>query len=98
MARELAARDLSQTAVRAVRGTAAVVSGGSLLAESVADILDRVHRDTSPAMGRLCIALERRRVSPFQLRAWAESLQRGAHDLLKLAETLERARDGATDN
>ena len=91
-------RELARTAVQAVRGAAAVAVGGGMLAESVADILDRVHRETSPPMGDLCVALERRRVRPAQLRSWAEAMARGASDLLKLADRLEEARSAVTDS
>lgn len=87
-----------ESAVRAVRGAAALAAGSSMLTETVADVLDRVHRETSPPMGQLCVALERRRVRSQQLRYWAESLQRGANDLLRLADRLDEARRGPTDS
>lgn len=80
------------TAIGAVRGTAAIAAGASMLAASVASTLDMVHRDTSEPMGELCIALVRRRVRSAQLRSWAERLQRGAHDLLALAERMDEAK------
>lgn len=72
------------------RGMAAIAWGGSVVAETVGDALERVYRQTSPAMGQLCIALERRRVRPETVRSWAKTLRQGSEDLLKLAERMEK--------
>lgn len=83
----------AETAENLSRGAGHLAEGIGMVLGSVADILDRVHRETSPPMGELCVALERRRVRPEQLRRWAERLSRGAHDLLALADRLEGARN-----
>lgn len=57
---------------------------------TVQEILEKVHKDTSPAMGQLCIALERRNIRREQLISWAESLERGASRLRHLAEELRK--------
>ena len=85
----------AETAENLSRGAGHLAEGIGMVLGSVADILDRVHRETSPPMGELCVALVRRRASPERLRSWAESLSRGAHDLLTLAERIERARHAA---
>jgi hypothetical protein len=61
--------------------------------ESIAEVLERVHRETSPHLGRLCIALERRVIKAEDLIAWARCLRRGADDLDILARRLNRARE-----
>ena len=72
------------------RGMAAIAWGGAVVAETVGDALERVHRQTSPAMGQLCLALEKRRVRPDTIRDWARTLRQGSEDLLKLAEKMEK--------
>jgi len=74
------------------RGMAAIAWGGAVVAETVGDALERVHRQTSPAMGQLCIALERRRIRPETVREWARTLRQGSDDLLKLAERMEKTK------
>jgi len=70
-------------------GIAALV--GSVMAETIAETLERVHEQSSPAMGQLCIALEKRRIRPDTIRSWAGALRRGSEDLLALAERMERS-------
>lgn len=74
------------------RGMAAIAWGGAVVAETVGEALERVHRQTSPAMGQLCIALERRRIRPETVKDWATTLRQGSEDLLKLAERMEKSK------
>ena len=58
--------------------------------ETTDESLKRIHRQVSPSMGQLAIAIERRKVRIQQLRLWAETLQRGAADLYVMANRMER--------
>ena len=55
---------------------------------SVADALARVHREVSPAMGYLCVALERRVIRTRDLLSCAEALRRAAEQIEDLAHKL----------
>ena len=72
-----------------VRGVARVAGVTSSVAESVGDVLERVHRQISPPMGDLCMALERRRARIDAVRYWAWVLRQGARGREKLAESME---------
>lgn len=60
------------------------------MAETVGESLERISRETSPVLGQVCIALERRRIRPDTLREWAAGLRRGAADLERLADRVEK--------
>lgn len=56
----------------------------------VAGTLARIHRQVEPSMGALALTLERRRVHPTTLVAWAEVLERAAVQLRKLADDMKK--------
>ncbi len=66
--------------------------------ESISSIIARVHREISPHMGNLCIALEQKRVKPTMLDAWVRCLKRGADDLERLAIRLREGKKDALDS
>jgi hypothetical protein len=66
-----------------------IARGTAIVMESVGDSLERVHREVSPAMGDMAIALARRRTRADQLRSWAKTLRRGADDLERVALRME---------
>lgn len=72
------------------RGAAVAAWGAAVVAETVGDTLERIHRETAPTMGQICMTIERRRTRPEQLREWATVLRRASSELLILAERLEK--------
>lgn len=62
------------------------------MTETTGEALERIHKDTAPALGYLSLTISRRSVRPAQLRSWADTLERGARELRALATTLENKR------
>ena len=52
--------------------------------------LSRVHRDVEAAMGQLCLALVRRRLSRGEVTRWVAALREAADELAQLAEQLRK--------
>lgn len=74
----------------AIKGTALLLAGGSMIMSSVADAMERAHSNTARITGQLSIAVERRRINPQMLRALAQVLATQAKDLAALADKIEQ--------
>lgn len=55
----------------------------------IEESLAKVHKEVSPSLGELCIALSRRNVSMGRIRIWIVQLRKAADDLERLCGRME---------
>ena len=80
----------SQNKANIVKNLSILTAGASGMLESIAEALERIHRDTAPTIGHLSLTIQKRKINPHTLKVWSNSLKRGSEELLKLAEKMEK--------